>query len=200
MRDERDVLVMVRQFLQFKASRRSGRRPPTGPCAVAGEIVRCEFYYDTEAAAHQPVRFEFFMENLMLKILGRKSSSNVQKVLWCCAEIGLAFERADIGGDFGGNKTPDYLALNPNGLVPTINDDGFILWESNSCVRYLAAKYGKGKLWPADPQVAASASRWMDWQLSTVNAPVGTLFRSMLKKPADDIPADELDAAAKSNT
>jgi len=64
-------------------------------------------------------------------------------------------------------------------------------------VRYLAAKYGKGNLWPADPQVAASASRWMDWQLSTVNAPVGTLFRAMLKKPADDIPADELDAAAK---
>ncbi len=133
----------------------------------------------------------------MLKILGRKSSSNVQKVLWCCGEIGLPFERDDIGGEFGRNKTPEYLALNPNGLVPTINDDGFILWESNSCVRYLAAKYGKGKLWPADPQLAASASRWMDWQLSTVNGPIGTLFRAYLKKPKDDFPAAELEAAAR---
>jgi glutathione S-transferase len=133
----------------------------------------------------------------MLKILGRKTSSNVQKVLWCCEEIGLPFEREDIGGEFGKNKTPEYLALNPNGLVPTINDAGFILWESNSCVRYLAAKYGKGKLWPADLQLAASASRWMDWQLSTVNGPVGTLFRAHLKKPKDDFPAAELAAAAK---
>jgi glutathione S-transferase len=133
----------------------------------------------------------------MLKILGRKTSSNVQKVLWCCGEIGLPFEREDIGGEFGKNKTPEYLALNPNGLVPTINDDGFILWESNSCVRYLAAKYGKGRLWPADPQLAASASRWMDWQLSTVNPPVGTLFRALLKNPRDDIPTAELEAARK---
>jgi len=132
----------------------------------------------------------------MLQILGRKTSSNVQKVLWCCEEIGLPFDRQDVGGEFGKNKAPEYLALNPNGLVPTINDDGFVLWESNSCVRYLAAKYGKGKLWPADLQVAASASRWMDWQLSTGNGPIGTLFCAMLKKPKDDIPAGELAAAA----
>ena len=131
----------------------------------------------------------------MLKILGRKTSSNVQKVLWCCDEIGLSFEREDIGGEFGKNKTPEYLALNPNGLVPTIDDGGFTLWESNSCVRYLAARYGKGKLWPADLQLAANASRWMDWQLSTVNAPGGTLFRALLKNPKDDIPAAELEAA-----
>ena len=86
----------------------------------------------------------------MLKILGRKTSSNVQKVLWCCGEIGIAFEREDIGGEFGGNKSPDYLALNPNGLVPTIVDDGFILWESNVIVRYLAAKYASGTLYPSD--------------------------------------------------
>ena len=131
----------------------------------------------------------------MLKILGRKTSSNVQKVVWCCEEIGLPFERTDIGGEFGKNKEPEYLALNPNGLVPTINDDGFVLWESNSCVRYLAAKYGKGKLWPADAQLAASASRWMDWQLSTLNAPVGTLFRAYLRK--EDLPAADVEAASK---
>jgi len=80
----------------------------------------------------------------VLKILGRKTSSNVQKVLWCCGEIGIAFERKDIGGEFGGNKSPDYLALNPNGLVPTIDDDGVVIWESNTILRYLAAKHGAG--------------------------------------------------------
>ena len=118
----------------------------------------------------------------MLKIYGRKTSSNVQKVLWCCAEIGLPFERLDYGGEFNNGRSPEYLALNPNGLVPTIDDGGFILWESNACVRYLAAQYGKGRLWPADPQRAASASRWMDWQLSTAGPPTGVLFRGLLRK------------------
>jgi glutathione S-transferase len=119
----------------------------------------------------------------------------VQKVLWCCGEIGLPFEREDYGGEFGKNKTPEYLALNPNGLVPTINDNGFILWESNSCVRYLAAKYGNGKLWPADLQLAASASRWMDWQLSTVNPPTTTLFLALIRK--ENISAADIEAARK---
>jgi glutathione S-transferase len=131
----------------------------------------------------------------MLKIYGRKTSSNVQKVLWCCEEIALPFERLDYGGEFGNGRSPEYLALNPNGLVPTIDDGGFILWESNSCVRYLAATYGKGKLWPADPQRAASASRWMDWQLSTVAGPTGTLFRALLRK--ENLPQAEVDAAIK---
>jgi len=131
----------------------------------------------------------------MLKIYGRKTSSNVQKVLWCCEEIGLPFERLDYGGEFNNGKSPEYLALNPNGLVPTIADGGFILWESNACVRYLASQYGKGGLWPADPQRAASASRWMDWQLSTLGPPNGVLFRALLRKEA--IPQPEVDAAAK---
>src|SRR6266576_2961671 len=86
----------------------------------------------------------------MLKILGRKTSSNVQKVLWCCSELHIPFEREDVGGPFGKNNTPEYLARNPNGLVPTIDDDGFVLWESNAIVRYLCAKHGVGKLWPND--------------------------------------------------
>jgi len=131
----------------------------------------------------------------MLKIYGRKTSSNVQKVLWCCEEIGLPFERLDYGGEFNNGRSPEYLALNPNGLVPTIDDGGFILWESNSCVRYLAAQYGRGRLWPADPRHAASASRWMDWQLSTLGPPNGVLFRALLRKEA--IPQAEVDAAAK---
>ena len=131
----------------------------------------------------------------MLKIYGRKTSSNVQKVLWCCAEINLPFERLDYGGEFANNQTPEYLALNPNGLVPTIDDDGFILWESNSCVRYLAARYGNGKLWPHDAQRAASASRWMDWQLSTLAGPTGVLFRALLRN--ESVPAAQVDAAIK---
>jgi glutathione S-transferase len=133
----------------------------------------------------------------MLKIYGRKSSSNVQKVLWCCDELGIAYEREDVGGKFGKNRTPEYLALNPNGLVPTIDDDGFILWESNSIVRYLAAKHGNGKLWPQDPQAAAGASRWMDWQLSTLGPANAPLFRAYLRDPKETIPAAELAAAAR---
>src|SRR5882724_7654268 len=97
----------------------------------------------------------------VLKILGRKTSSNVQKVLWCCGEIGIAFERNDIGGEFGGNKAPDYLALNPNGLVPTIDDDGFILWESNVIVRYLAGTHGSGRLLPQG-KARWVGEQWMD--------------------------------------
>ena len=133
----------------------------------------------------------------MLKIYGRKSSSNVQKVLWCCDELGIAYAREDVGGKFGKNRTPDYLALNPNGLVPTVDDDGFVLWESNSIVRYLAARHGAGRLWPQDPQAAAGASRWMDWQLSTLGPANAPLFRAYLRDPQETIPAAELAAAAK---
>ena len=131
----------------------------------------------------------------MLKILGRKTSSNVQKVLWCCGEIGLAFERTDIGGPFGGNRTPQYLALNPNGLVPTIDDEGFVLWESNAIVRYLAARHALGSLCPTDPRRRADADRWMDWQQTALAAPMGVLFRALLRSPPDRVEPAELDGA-----
>jgi len=121
----------------------------------------------------------------MLKILGRKSSSNVQKVLWCCAELGIAFERQDIGGDFGKNDEPAYLALNPNGRVPTIDDDGFVLWESNVIVRYLSAKYAAGSLWPNDPGQRSEADRWMDWQNSTINGPMRDVFWGLVRTPPE---------------
>jgi glutathione S-transferase len=104
----------------------------------------------------------------MLKIWGRKNSINVQKVLWACAELNLKFERIDAGGQFGVNNTPEYLAMNPNGRVPTISDDGFILWESHVIVRYLARAHGKGSLWPADDKVNADADRWMEWYSTTL--------------------------------
>ena len=92
----------------------------------------------------------------MLKIWGRTSSVNVQKVLWCCEEIGLDYQRIDAGGAFGIVDTPEYRRRNPNGLVPTIEDDGFVLWESNAIVRYLAAKHSS-PMWPTDPRTGAEA-------------------------------------------
>ena len=131
----------------------------------------------------------------MLKILGRKTSSNVQKVLWCCDELAIAFERVDIGGEFGKNNEPPYLALNPNGVIPTIDEDGFILWESNVIVRYLAAKYGMGTLCPSELTQRADAERWMDWQQTTLAPHMNILFRAMLKSPPDKIDAAQIDTA-----
>jgi glutathione S-transferase len=89
-------------------------------------------------------------EELIMKIWGRTTSSNVQKVMWAIGEMGLRYERLDVGGPFGKNKEPAYLAMNPNGLVPTLEeDDGFLLWESNSIMRYLAAKHQSAVLEPA---------------------------------------------------
>jgi glutathione S-transferase len=99
--------------------------------------------------------------------------------------MGLAFAREDIGGPFGKNRDPAYLALNPNGLIPTIDDDGFILWESNAVIRYLAAKHGGAGLWPTDSKVRADADRWMDWQLTTAGPPMGTLFLQYVRTPED---------------
>lgn len=120
-----------------------------------------------------------------IKIWGRKDSSNVQKVLWCCDELGVAFERIDLGGSFGGNKERQYLDLNPNGLVPTIEDGNFVLWESNSIVRYLVDKYGQGKLLPATLEERAGADRWMDWQISTLNPAIVPLFWGLVRLPKE---------------
>jgi glutathione S-transferase len=122
----------------------------------------------------------------MLKILGRETSSNVMKVLWACEELGLAFEREDVGGKHGGNDTPDFHKLNPNGLVPVIIDDGFVNWESNSCVRYLAAKHGNDAFYPANLQTRAVAERWMDWQVTTVSPAMIPVFRGMIRTAPED--------------
>ena len=122
----------------------------------------------------------------MLKILGRDTSSNVQKVLWAAGELGLEFEREDIGGPFGGTDAPDYLALNPNGYVPTLIDGDYALWESNSIVRYLAATHGAGTLWPADARGRGLAERWMDWQIATLSPVFVTVFRGLVRTAAEE--------------
>lgn len=132
----------------------------------------------------------------MLKILGRATSSNVQKVVWLCKELNIAYDRTNIGGPFGGNREADYLALNPNGIVPTIDDDGFVLWESNTIVRYLAEKYGKGSdFWPEDLQARASSSRWMDWALSILAPRHVSVFQGLIRTPEAERNYDNIAAA-----
>jgi glutathione S-transferase len=117
----------------------------------------------------------------MLTVLGRSNSSNVQKVLWCLEELGVPYEREDIGGTFGGNRDADYLAMNPNGLIPTVLDEGHVLWESNTILRYLAASYDTGALWESDPGRRAEGEKWMDWQLTVLRQPMSPLFKQLVR-------------------
>lgn len=132
----------------------------------------------------------------MLKIWGRTNSINVQKVMWAVAELGLPHERIDAGGAFGGVDTDAYRALNPNGRVPTIDDDGIVVWESNACVRYLAARFGAGTLWPEDPVVRAAADRWMDWQQTTLVTDMTTVFWGLVRTPEAERDHAAIEAAA----
>ncbi|MGE3782203.1 MAG: glutathione S-transferase family protein [Alphaproteobacteria bacterium] len=117
----------------------------------------------------------------MLKIWGRATSSNVQKVLWCCAELDLEFERVDVGGPFGGNRDPEYLAMNPNGLVPTVKDGDLVMWESNTICRYLAITRNGEHLYPRDPAARTHVERWMDWQLAVIGPPMGQLLFGLVR-------------------
>jgi len=121
-----------------------------------------------------------------IKIWGRNTSSNVQKVMWAIGEMQLPHERIDVGGSFGKNREPPYLAMNPNGLVPTLEeDDGFTLWESNSIVRYLAAKHANRTLEPADLKTRALAHKWMDWQLSVMGPAITPVFWGLIRTPPE---------------
>lgn len=131
----------------------------------------------------------------MLTIWGNADSINVQKVLWCCEEAGVAYERIDAGRHHGVVNTPQFRALNPNGLVPTIDDDGFVLWESNAILRYLAAKHASGTLWPTEARRRADPDRWLDWTNSTLWPAMLPLFRAYMRTPADQRDAQVIEAA-----
>jgi glutathione S-transferase len=134
----------------------------------------------------------------MLTVWGRPNSGNVQKVMWAVAELGLEHERIDAGGAFGGLGTPEYGAMNPNRKIPTIRDaDGTVVWESNACVRYLAARYGQGSLWPADPGARAVADAWMDWQLSTIQPDMSPIFWNLIRTPEPQRDTAAVRAAAE---
>jgi glutathione S-transferase len=122
----------------------------------------------------------------MIKIWGRNTSSNVQKAMFAVGELNLPCERIDIGGPFGKNREPAYLSMNPNGLVPTLEEeDGFLLWESNSIIRYLAAKYGAAMLEPWDQRGRALAGQWMDWQLCVFGPAMTPVFWGLIRTPPD---------------
>lgn len=136
----------------------------------------------------------------MLTIYGRANSSNVQKVLWCCAEIGLAWKRIDMGRQFGGNREPPYLALNPNGLVPAIvEDDGFSVWESNTVIRYLAKRYGPQGFYPEDHRHAAIGEQWMDWQLNSLNEAFTPMFHGLVREAPEHRKPDVIEKS-RANT
>lgn len=121
----------------------------------------------------------------MLTIYGRSNSSNVRKVLWLLAEIGLDYERLDYGRGFAPCNTPEYLAMNPNALVPTMKDGDFILWESNAILRYLATRTGRKDLYPEGLEERAAVEQWLDWQLTTAIAGVNGLFQGLVVKMPD---------------
>jgi len=136
-------------------------------------------------------------EMRMLKIWGRVNSINVQKAMWAVAELGLPHERTDAGGTFGGLDTPEYKAKNPNSRIPTIDDNGVIVWESNTIVRYLAARYGAGKLWPIDPAHRSEADRWMDWQQTTLAPDMFPVFWGLIRTPAEKRDTAAINAAGE---
>ena len=118
----------------------------------------------------------------MLGVLGRTSSINVRKVLWTCDELGLPFAREDWGIGFQSTQAPEFLARNPNALVPVIDDAGFVLWESNTICRYLAAKHGRGDLLPADAAGRARVEQWMDWQAGELNNAWRYAFMALVRR------------------
>lgn len=136
----------------------------------------------------------------MLRILGKASSINVRKVLWACAEIGAPCTREDWGSGFRPTDTPEFLALNPNALVPVIEDENGVLWESNTICRYLAGKHGRTDLLPAGPWPRAQVERWMDWQATDLNTSWRDAFMGLVRRdPAFADPARIAAGAARWN-
>ena len=135
-----------------------------------------------------------------ITIWGRPNSVNVQKVLWCLEELDLAFERIDAGMAFGRNREPDYLAMNPNGRVPTLVEGDFVLWESNSIMRYLVrAHRPQSRLYPREPKVRSGVDRWLDWTLSTLQPVERPVFWALVRTPVEerDMAAIQKDADAE---
>jgi glutathione S-transferase len=132
----------------------------------------------------------------VLTIWGRLNSHNVKKVAWLAVELGLEFERIDVGGQFGMDAA--YLAKNPNALIPTIEDGDFVLWESNAILRYLAARYGGERWWPADAMARALADRWMDWQFGYADAQRDAFLQNV--RTAEDDRKPELIATSVANS
>jgi len=121
----------------------------------------------------------------MLKLWGRDNSVNVQKAIWALEELKVPYERIDAGMQYGVVNEPHYRKMNPNGLVPVIDDGGAIIWESNAIVRYLGAKYGKGTFWNEDPAARAQSDKWMDWCATVYWPPMREVFWGLIRTPPE---------------
>jgi glutathione S-transferase len=121
--------------------------------------------------------------NSTITIWGRRSSFNVQKVLWTLDELQLPYEHKNAGGDYGGLDNPEFLAMNPHGLVPVLHDEEGSVWESNSIVKYLCAKHSCGNLWLEDPFERSLADRWIDWSATTLQPSFMGLFWGYYRTP-----------------
>ncbi|GIQ72284.1 glutathione S-transferase family protein [Bradyrhizobium sp. RD5-C2] len=120
----------------------------------------------------------------MLKVWGRRSSFNVQKVMWLIGELDLAHEHIDAGGAFGGLDAPAFLAMNPHGRVPVVRDDDATVWESHAILRYLAARHGNGRFWSDDPVIRARVDGWMDWSQTALQPDfLGGVFWGFFRTP-----------------
>ncbi|MBV8456821.1 MAG: glutathione S-transferase family protein [Acetobacteraceae bacterium] len=118
---------------------------------------------------------------------GRSTSSNVMKVIWTLEELKLRYERIDVGGPFGKADTPEYRAMNPTGLVPTLQEDSFTLWESNVIMRYLCGAHARDTmLWPPDPQARARVDQWLDAQQTLMNRPQGVIFIGLVRTKPEE--------------
>ncbi|HTW29310.1 MAG TPA: glutathione S-transferase family protein [Acetobacteraceae bacterium] len=133
----------------------------------------------------------------MRRIWGRPTSANVMKVVWLLEELQLPYERVDAGGEYGRTDTPEYRALNPNRSVPVLQEDNYVLWESNAILRYLCSAWAPDlPLWPRNPQARGSIDRWMDWQQTVLNAPQAALFWGLVRTPPAERDAAAIAAAA----
>ena len=122
----------------------------------------------------------------MLKVYGRKNSINVQKVMWIVGELRIAYERLDIGGIFGQNDKYWYLAMNPMGRVPVLDDEGYVLWESHTIVRYLVRQYGEGAWYPGDVKACGNVDKWMDWKIGFLQPALHAAFWGLIRTPEAD--------------
>lgn len=121
-----------------------------------------------------------------LRLFGRRSSSNVQKVLWLLGEMDICYIHEEFGGVMGGHHGPDYLRINPNGTIPTIVTDNVSIWESNTIMRYLCNRFGPTPLYPTDPVSRADCEMWMDWQLGSFSSTVGPLYVELVRTAPED--------------
>lgn len=134
----------------------------------------------------------------MLRLWGRDNSSNVMKVIWLLGELGLNYERKDVGGAFGQTETPAYRAMNPTGLVPTLEEDGFVLWESNAILRYLCQAHAAGSaFYPEQPRVRAVVDQWLDFQQCELNRPLTTVFWGLVRTPPEKRDPAAIEAGAR---